>query len=45
MESNLRRLMTIHVGDWLKLLLSNVSIVIWSITIDVFTLPLFKKKN
>tara|TARA_B110000971_G_scaffold104244_1_gene107100 strand:- start:436 stop:627 length:192 start_codon:yes stop_codon:yes gene_type:complete len=45
MESNLRRAMTIHDGDWFMLLSSNVSIVIWSITLVGFILPfLFRKK-
>jgi len=45
MESNLRRAMTIHDGDWFMLISSNVSIVIWSITFIGFILPfLFRKK-
>ena len=45
MESNLRRAMTIHDGDWFMLISSNVSIVIWSITFVGFILPfLFRKK-
>jgi putative tricarboxylic transport membrane protein len=45
MESNLRRAMTIHDGDWLMLLSSNVSIVIWSITFVGFILPFFFRKK
>ena len=45
MESNLRRAMTIHDGDWLKLLSSNVSLVIWSITFIGFILPFFFRKK
>jgi len=45
MESNLRRAMTIHDGEWLKLLSSNVSIVIWSITFIGFILPFFFRKK
>tara|TARA_B110000881_G_C18581051_1_gene521733 strand:- start:1415 stop:2350 length:936 start_codon:yes stop_codon:yes gene_type:complete len=45
MESNLRRAMTIHDGDWSKLLSSNVSIVIWSITFIGFILPFFFRKK
>ncbi len=45
MESNLRRAMTIHDGDWFMLISSNVSIVIWSITFIGFVLPfLFRSK-
>ena len=45
MESNLRRAMTIHDGDWFMLISSNVSIVIWSITFVGFILPfLFRSK-
>jgi putative tricarboxylic transport membrane protein len=45
MESNLRRAMTIHDGEWLKLLSSNVSIVIWGITLIGFVLPFFFRKK
>jgi putative tricarboxylic transport membrane protein len=45
MESNLRRAMTIHDGDWLMLISSNVSIVIWSITFIGFVLPFFFRKK
>jgi len=41
METNLRRAMTIYDGEWLRLLNSNVSIIIWSITIIGFVVPLF----
>ena len=33
--------MTIYDGEWLRLLNSNVSIIIWSITIIGFVVPLF----
>jgi putative tricarboxylic transport membrane protein len=45
MESNLRRAMTIYDGDWSKLLSSNVSLAIWSITIIGFVLPFFFRKK
>jgi putative tricarboxylic transport membrane protein len=45
MESNLRRAMTIHDGDWFMLISSNVSIVIWSITFVGFILPFFFRKK
>jgi putative tricarboxylic transport membrane protein len=45
MESNLRRAMTIHDGDWFMLISSNVSIVIWSITFVGFVLPFFFRKK
>jgi putative tricarboxylic transport membrane protein len=45
MESNLRRAMTIHDGDWFMLISSNVSIVIWSITFIGFILPFFFRKK
>jgi len=45
MESNLRRAMTIHDGDWFMLISSNVSIVIWSITFIGFVLPFFFRKK
>jgi len=45
MESNLRRAMTIHDGDWFMLISSNVSIVIWSITFVGFILPFFFRKT
>ena len=41
METNLRRAMTIYDGEWLRLLNSNVSIIIWSIAIIGFVVPLF----
>src|SRR5210317_673143 len=45
METNLRRAMTISDGDWSYLFQSNVSIVIWMITLLGFVLPLiFGKK-
>jgi len=45
METNLRRAMTISDGDWSYLFHSNVSIVIWMITLLGFVLPLiFGKK-
>ncbi|MGY8868639.1 MAG: hypothetical protein ACKVJK_23780, partial [Methylophagaceae bacterium] len=44
-ESNLRRAMTIHDGDWFMLISSNVSIVIWSITFIGFVLPFFFRKK
>jgi len=45
MESNLRRAMTIHDGDWFMLISSNVSIVIWGITFVGFILPFFFRKT
>jgi putative tricarboxylic transport membrane protein len=45
MESNLRRAMTIHDGDWFMLISSNVSIIIWTITFIGFILPFFFRKK